>query len=853
MTYHCCEDNRRAAVDAHPTLNGVDWLEVLDLDAPVGSPRQQTLMVKLLKPVPGGLLPENVRISGTERIRNIGIEWVGIADAPPAQASAEEQAYFSLLDDAEQILLIRTDSSGDFSTYQLQLVLSSVNDAPLPNFDPRLSAIEFSFKVECPSDFDCSPAVNCSEATIETPEINYLARDYNSLRRLVIDRLSTQMPRWRDRSPADLATTLAELIAYVGDLQHYQLDAVTTEAYLHTARKRSSLRRHALLVDYLMHDGSNARTWLHVEVSGGPFALPENLRFYTRTPGVPALITPDSPDERNSLQARPLVFEPMHQPTLRNEHNDFNFYTWGDERCCLPKGALKATLRDHWPDLATGDVLIFEEVLGPLTGEFADADPAHRHAVRLTEVRAFDGADPLVDPLDNTPITEIRWHSGDALPFALCLSSETDEEHGSAQIDNVSIALGNTVLVDHGRSIENENLGSVPEPALQYPAVVGDHCDRGVPQPVPPRFRPQLIHGPLTRQGTVLTSQLMGGVELNERVLFDPNDAACAALQWKPADAVAALKLSDGSDNWSVRRELLSSRSSDRHVVVESENDGHAFLRFGEVPHGRRPESATTFTANYRVGNGSDGNVGADSIAHAVTTEGRIDTVRNPLPAIGGVAAETVSELRRSAPQAFRRQERAVTREDYAEITERLDGVQRAAAGLRWTGSWHTVFTTIDRDNGEPVDDAFANTVARHLDRYRMAGHDLRVNNPQYVSLEIDLLLCVNKHYFRSDVREGLLNALGNGFRADGQHGLFHPDNFSFGQTVFLSPLYAAARSVAGVDSVQVTRFHRQGKDDPKPLADGFMKLNRLEIARLDNNRSFPEHGVLRLDLHGGK
>jgi hypothetical protein len=31
------------------------------------------------------------------------------------------------------------------------------------------------------------------------------------------------------------------------------------------------------------------------------------------------------------------------------------------------------------------------------------------------------------------------------------------------------------------------------------------------------------------------------------------------------------------------------------------------------------------------------------------------------------------------------------------------------------------------------------------------------------------------------------------------------------------------------------------------------MKLGRLEIARLDNDPNFPEHGVLRLDLRGGK
>jgi hypothetical protein len=55
------------------------------------------------------------------------------------------------------------------------------------------------------------------------------------------------------------------------------------------------------------------------------------------------------------------------------------------------------------------------------------------------------------------------------------------------------------------------------------------------------------------------------------------------------------------------------------------------------------------------------------------------------------------------------------------------------------------------------------------------------------------------------------------------------------------------------VASVQVTRFQRAGQNDPKPLADGFMALGRLEIARLDNDPDFPEHGVLRLQLHGGK
>lgn len=856
-TYTCCDENRRAAVDAHATLSGIDFLEVLDRDAPAGSPRQRTLVVRLLKPVPAGLTADNVRITGGERIRRIGIEWVAVASAPPAATSPAEQALFTSLPNADHVLLVRTDTEGDFSLYHLQLVQGPAADTPLPGFDPRLSGVEFAFKVECPSDFDCAPRADCPPQVPADPDIHYLARDYASLRRLLVDRLTVQMPGWRDRSPADLATTLVELIAYVGDLQHYQLDAVATEAYLHTARQRSSLRRHALLVDYAMHEGCNARTWLHLQVSGGPFPLPADLRLLTRVAGAAPRIAPGSDAEHAALASAPLVFEPMHTATLREDHNDFDFYTWGDTRCCLAAGATRATLRGHWSALAAGDVLLLLEVRGPRTGLPEDADPSHRHAVRLARVRAFDGTDPLTDPLDGTEVTEIEWHAGDALPFPLCLSAETDAGHGAMLIEDVSIALGNNILVDHGSRVPAQDLGTVPAPRLQFPPADATHCTRVAPEALPPRFTPLLAHAPVTRQGSVLRSVNVDGLVRSERVAFDPAASAAAAMAWNSAEAVPAIALEStqgsSSAGWSARRDLLASSAGDTHFVLESESDGSTRLRFGNDIHGRRPESGTAFTARYRVGNGPLGNIGSDMLAHAVTADGRIAAVTNPLPARGGVSPESMDAVRRRAPQAFRTQQRAVTPADYAEVTERLPGVQRAAAELRWTGSWHTVFVTVDRDDGEPVDAGFAAAVTSHLDRFRMAGHDLHVGEPVQVSLEIDLLVCVDARHFRSHVRSALLDVLGSRMRSDGTRGLFHPDNFSFGQTVFLSPLYAAARAVAGVSSVQVTRFQRQGQDDPTPLADGFLPLGRLEIARLDNDANFPEHGVLRLELHGGK
>ena len=78
----------------------------------------------------------------------------------------------------------------------------------------------------------------------------------------MLDRLNQLVPSWGGTSEADIGVALAELIAYVGDQLSYQQDAVATEAYLETARSRISLRRHARLVDYHVHDGCNARAWM---------------------------------------------------------------------------------------------------------------------------------------------------------------------------------------------------------------------------------------------------------------------------------------------------------------------------------------------------------------------------------------------------------------------------------------------------------------------------------------------------------------------------------------------------------------------------------------------------------------
>jgi len=910
VIYVCTHIRRLLAVKLAGVLNGIEYIEVRDTDEPVQALRQRTLYVRLLLPVPAAFTAANVILDGGERIHTVPVEWAAPATALPAALSAAEQAaLLSGLDEPDHVFVIRTTIRGDFSQYRLALVAGAGTSAAPAGFDPLLVAVDFSFKVECPSPFDCMHQCSCPPFLHTAPAIDYLAKDFDGFRRIMLERMALLAPGWTERNPADVGVALVELLAYVADELSYRQDAVATEAYLGTARSRVSIRRHARLVDYRVHEGCNARAWVQIDVNSPIAVLPARTTLFTTVPGLPALIEPDSRDFDAAAAAGPVVFETVDPAVLHSDLTDLDFYTWGEQGCCLPRGATSATLLGRHPNLRAGDVLALAETVSPTTGEAADANPTRRWAVRLIDVRP--SSDPsgglFHTPPDGTSVevTEIRWDDQDALPFPLCLSV-ADGARTTAK------AWGNIVLADHGQTISGEDLGSMPKPRLvRVGADAG--CEDTVADVVPARYRPTLDQRPLTHvlaapaavrfeapldptMNAELTARTFGpglqalfaahglasipaasAVVRGAAPLWSVSDgttvvqlradggtlqalaqpaAASQATAADPRAARPALTLT-GTDNavadpWLPQPDLLVSDGSAREFTAETEADGTVLLRFGDDEHGLRPGPATAFTADYRIGNGTAGNVGAEAIGHAVTTVSAVTAVRNPLPAAGGVEPETADEVRRDAPYAFAVQERAVTEDDYAEVAQRQGQVQRAAATFRWTGSWHTVFVTADRLAGKPVDAPFETGLRNWLERYRMAGYDLEVAGPVPVPLELGLHVCVSPGHFRPDVEAAVLTVLGTGVLPDGQRGLFHPDNLTFGQPVYLSGVYAAVHAVSGVESVEVHTFQRQRQPQTSGIEAGVLPMGRLEIARLDNDPNFPERGVLDLTMGGG-
>lgn len=1008
--------------------NGIDYVEV--------DGAQRVITVYFLNKAPRDIRARDVRIEGGARVRGIRVEEITLCEVEDP--------------DSDDCMKVEVDRPGDFSTYTLKLV--GEDGRPLEGFDPRYAQIDFSFKANCPSEMDCAPAADCYREPAAEPDIDYLAKDYASFRQLIFDRLSLVMPGWQERHVPDMGVTLVELFAYVGDYLSYYQDAVATEAYLDTARLRVSVRRHALLVDYPMHEGCNSRTWVTLRVSADVTVDQPGGFYFITDPGrsLPTARPLTGDDLTNLVPSSYEVFEPIPAPPGRKPdhfyeaHNEIKFYTWRDTECCLPRGATSATLLDGWRvrdpadeqqqqqqtknvlvkapgggtpivwkpagrggapvrepkplqyergpadrklRLKVGDVLIFEEVRGPKTGNEADADRSHRHAVRLTSV------EQAIDPLDGQPVVNVEWDSADALPFPLCITS-VGEPPCCELVEDVSVARGNVVLADHGRTVGPEDLPVVPYSPVPRAVCEGPFEPSEVIQSAG-RFRPVLRQGPVTHtapfpsaqdatraavfflgglirkvkgrvkqlqrqteEGRALTreelaelasifgrkalaragmtvssaredrrqpqgaeeqaaalaklvarfdehmtkkarrveglrqralggytitddereeiAEMFGPVVASEELeLLDARSLgpASAAISQDVRSSLASVvvchapsdddelrkHLGDERACWAPRRSLLESGPRERHFVAEMDDEGRAHLRFGDGENGRSPDPGERMRATYRIGNGPSGNVGADSVRYVVFRnkfEGVEMTARNPLPARGGAAPESVVDVKAIAPGAVRKDlQRAVIAQDYATLAERgrPDKVQRAAANLNWAGSWYEMRTHVDPRGSEELAPALLSEVEGSLHRYRRIGHDLATAGARYVPLDVGLQVCVLPHYLRAHVRAALSEVFGNRALAGGKRGLFHPDNLTFGGSVFLSQLVAAAQSVEGVESVRVTRLQRLFEAPKGELESGVLSIGPLEVARLDNDPNYPEHGQLVLDLRGGR
>jgi Baseplate J-like protein len=808
--------------------NGIDHLEVDPLD-------HTKLTVGLINPMPAtgpwGLdtNPSLAQVTGGEKIRGIRVTSVDRADATT--------------------LAVIVDKPGDFSPYTLDLGVTDL--------DPVLRRTVFSFMAACRSDLDCVEPGDKTIVDEDGPPLDMLSKDYASFRRMLLDLVALRHPSQTEQHAADLGITLLELLAAHGDELSYQQDAAFAEAYLDTAHRRISVRRHARLVDYVLAEGRNATVALHLQVTKA-ITVAATTRVFTRLPAaLPGTSAPPGPAFDAALLTEPAfaleplagatVFETVHAMDAAPRNNLLHVHHWGEDEFGIPVGGTSAWLwaqnaadtRAVRPPLVAGDYVVLEQVRAPRTGRAADRDPAQRWVLQLTEV--LNGSDPAYqdtytrdtsgqvvlaprsDPAGNAlPLLGVRWDAGQAPASAVCVRTLAAD---GDRIEDAAVGRGNIVLADHGRTLTED----LPGPAAS------DAGSPGTVQLVPP-LRLRLVHVPLTQRSD------------------------------GPALALTVLQQTGPPEAYLPVADLFESGPDDAHVVVEVDDDGRGLLRFGDGVLGRRPLDAARFVATYRIGNGTAGNVGAEALAHvALPAAGvsAISAVRNPLPAGGGGEPETLEHARRLAPDAFRAwQERAVIADDVVAWALRVPGVRAAVAALRWTGSWYTwIVAVLPGDPADLVDIAgtrqelsgeFRAAVVAGLDHVRLAGFDVDVRAPEFVAVDLRLHVCARPGHTRSDVAHAVRETLLASALPSGQPGLLAGVTLTFGRPLLLGDVYARAAALPAVDTVKATWLSRYGEPPGGELENGRLDVAPWQLLRLDDDRSLPGRGVLGLDVDGG-
>jgi hypothetical protein len=748
--------------------------------------------------------------------------------------------------DTRVALEIDMVAPGGFEPYRL--VLSH------PRLDPLSAAVLFDFKQGCPTGFDCEAELDCPGDPLTDVDIDYLARDFGSLRGALLDFAAARYPDWKEPIEADFGTMMLEIMAAQGDHFAYRQDAYDAETRFASATQRASVAAHAKLVDYRPFRG---------RVAGG-------LAVITAKATAAAVLAADARIWSRIGGAEPVVFSTRAPVWLHPFWNSFKVHNPDPQADCIGHGATSLML-------VSSAAVVAQTPAGVGRAEFLTgkkvmilSDPVSadrpRRAVPVTITRIEEFVDPLLLTGGNpTFITRIFWSDDDAVSVEL-------------PYDGLTVAM-NVAAVAAGERIDAYfRMGETEDVAAHHPGVDAAVIARMTT--LPPAIERE---GPLARdgdgrdviarfglaatEGASLRHHANGLPDISVAEVVPPG----GLIPPLPVDDLQLFGsfLPDPGANWDYVDDLLSSdldtdaftlepgmwRTVERHQLPFGEllfddyaADSGWTLRFGSGDFGRAPVDGAIVRVTYRTDPGVIANIPSFALgimppAGVAVDPGvaaLIDDVSNPLPFVNAAGEESIATVKTSAPEAFRLNlRRAVRPEDYQAILARLPFVQRANAVTRWTGSWSTDFVAVDPTASIALTPGQEEIVERELDCIRLATRDVRRVDADYLDIDIDISICVAADAYAGEVTEAVEIALRRDF--------FAPDRFTFGTPLIRSALEAAVQAVPGVRFVDAIRVRVHGIGDWRSFSEDELLPADDQIIRLQDDPDRAAMGILTI------
>ena len=766
------------------------------------------------------------------------------------------------LDSLTRICLeITVAAPGGFEPYVLALThLPSAGGAL--QLDPFSSSVVFDFKQGCETGVDCEHHPGCPhEPGVDFP-VDYLARDFGSLRRAILDFAAQRHPDWRLPIPADFGVMMLEIMAALGDEFSYTQDRYDAETRFGSATQRASLFSHARLVEYRPNVGRPAGGEIVITASAAGTVLVDS-RVYAA--GRSLAVVPFSIDA-------PLWVHPY--------WNSLPVHTPDPEQDCLAAGQTSILVSIGTPPAGSTPPDPNNPGSGLSLPDFLDGrrvmlvsdptDPSEgRRAWPVTVQSVTEYVDPLILTAGApTKVLRLSWEPAAATPFDLQID-------GLTVACNVAPVSAGELIVEYARAGTDEDIGSV---YAALPPLVMDKLLR----------LPRLVEreGPYaSADGTDRTVVARAGLAATEAtsLRFDSGGVPQVTVHELlapagfptplPSDPAEVLGLFNLGVEWECVSDLLQLdldspgfvvepgmwRTVETHRLPTSDfafrdyaSDAGWSVKFGFGELGRPPADGTLLRFLYYTDPALEGNVASDAIKLSwpfgpdpdPQLSGFVSTVTNPLPFANALIEETAESIRLNAPQYYRaRPRRAVRPEDYRTIIELLPSVDRAYSTTRWTGSWSTDFVAVDPKDSIALTDEQRAELATEIDCIRLAARDAEPVDPTYRDIDLEVLVCVAAGFTVGDVLERVRDRLA-------PPGFFAPANFTFGEPLRRSAVEAAVQGVQGVaHGAPHVRVH--GVGNWRPFTEAAIAAGADEIIRLQDDPDHSTLGLLRIRAVG--
>jgi predicted phage baseplate assembly protein len=288
---------------------------------------------------------------------------------------------------------------------------------------------------------------------------------------------------------------------------------------------------------------------------------------------------------------------------------------------------------------------------------------------------------------------------------------------------------------------------------------------------------------------------------------------------------VLEVSTEDGWEEWNLVESFGESGPHDRHFVLDAvtgevrlgpavrEPDG-GLRQFGMVP----TRDCVVRLRSYATGGGMAGNLAKGAIRILKSSVPFVAAVENLKPAHGGADGETLEEAKARGPILLRTRGRAVTSEDYEEITREAapeiarvrcltagdDGVDAGSVKILVVPACASVNGRIDFADLVPEENTLRR-IADRLEQVRLIGARVLVEPPRYRGLTVVARLVARPKASIERVREDALTALYTYVNpvVGGPDGRGWP----FGRPVQTGDIFGVLQQVRGVEIVEDVRL----------------------------------------------